>query len=146
MKFSLFIAIFFLSFSLFAGEMKIIEIGSKDLFTYERIEPELIFNPETLEAGVNVKLSSSYLSEYLPRDNQVILKEMFFDHETGEILLKLKNKEIVCGHVRKKKNGLFAKWVGLTGDCKFDQRYKEKTTRVDDILSRVQLLEIYLIY
>ena len=134
------------SLSTFAGEIKVMDIGSKDLFTYDRIEPELIIDHKSLKAGVNVKLSSGFLSEYLPRDNSVLLNSLSFNTETGEILLNHENKTILCGILKKKENGSFYKNVRMTGDCRFDQRYEEQVTRVSDILTRVQVLEIYLTF
>ena len=122
------------------------DIGSKDLFTYDRIEPELIIDHNSLKAGVNVKLSSGFLSEYLPQDNSVLLNSLSFNTETGEILLNHENKTILCGILKKKENGSFYKNVRMTGACRFDQRYEEQLTRVSDILTRVQVLEIYLTF
>lgn len=146
MKITLFVVLMFLAFSLSAAEIKVMDIGSKDLFTYDRIEPELIFDHTTLEAGVNVKLSSGFLSEYLPRDNSVLLSQLTFDSETGNIVLNHQNKTFFCGYVKKKENGTFSRSVNMTSACKFEQRYEEQITRANDIVTRVQVLEIYLTF
>ena len=132
------------SLSLFAGEIKIMEVGSKDFFSFERIQPEFIFKDN--QAGVNIKLSSSFLGVYLPRDNEIIVKELSLDKETGDITLTSDNSSIVCGTFKKKKNGNLAKKFSFTGACKFDQRFVEVVRRVNEVDTRIQVLEIYLTF
>ncbi len=143
-----FFALFSLLFSLqsFAGEIKVMDISPREMFGYDRVESEFIFDAQTKLAAVKVRLLPSFNSEYIPQETEVIVSGLVFDAETGAINLVTADKTVNCANVKKKNNGKFAKSVKLTNSCKLEQRYSEVVRRngIHDV--KVQILEVLLNY